>query len=140
MDDDFYKEHGLMTPRELDEMGKRWERKEEEGLKNLLKHFDRIHDKLFTFNNILIAGYFALAKLTNTIASASILIPLGNLIILIWIEYRMMEKSRFESDLTKKSQSERDKWSKGIDRTNLYSLLAIVSTAIVTLLFLIYLI
>ena len=31
---------------------------ETEGLKNILMYFGKIHDKLFTFNNILIAGFF----------------------------------------------------------------------------------
>ncbi len=102
----------------------------------MLKHFDRLHDKLFTFNNILIAGYFALSKLENDIPLATILIPIGNLAILLFIEYKMMEKSRFESEITKKSKTEIDKWGKNIHEMNLYSLLAIISTSIVTLIFL----
>lgn len=139
MDDNFAKEHGLMTEKELDEVFQRFKKTEEEGLKNLLKHFDRLHDKLFTFNNILIAGYFALSKLENDISLATILIPIGNLIILLFIEYKMMEKSRFESEITKKPMVEINQWGKNIHKTNLYSLLAIISTSIVTLIFLVYL-
>lgn len=139
MDDNFAKEHGLMTEKELDEIFKQFKKTEDEGLKNLLKHFDRLHDKLFTFNNILIAGYFALSKLENDISLATILIPIGNLIILLFIEYKMMEKSRFESEITKKPMAEINKWEKNIHKTNLYSLLAIISTSIVTLIFLVYL-
>ena len=47
MDDKLAKEHGLMTDKKLQEMDLRWKKTEEEGLKNTLKHFDRIHDKLF---------------------------------------------------------------------------------------------
>lgn len=139
MDDDFAKEHGLMTEAELDEITNRFKKREEEGLKNTLKHFDRIHDKLFTFNNILIAGYFALSKLEKSISLATILIPLANLAFLIWIEYRMMEKSRFESDISNKPLSEINRYGKGIVRTNYYSLLAIISTSVVTSFFLYYL-
>jgi len=139
MDDDFAKEHGLMTQKELDEMDQRWRKTEEEGLKNLLKHYDRIHDKLFAFNNILIAGYFALAKLENKISVFTVLIPIGNLIILMLVEYKMMQKSRFESEITKRSPDEIARWGRSIEKTNLISLLAIVSTSIVTILFLRYL-
>lgn len=106
MDNDFEREHGLMTEKELFEIDQRFKRTEEEGFKNLLKHFDRIHDKLFTFNNILIAGYFALSKLDNKISVSTILIPIANLIILLLIEYKMMVKSKFESEITKKSGQE----------------------------------
>jgi hypothetical protein len=139
MDDEFAKAHGLMTEKELSEMEQRWKKTEDEALKNMLKHFDRIHDKLFTFNNILIAGYFALSKLENEISLFTILIPIANLILLVFIEYRMMEKNRFESQITKKPPKEIDKWGKGINYTNLYSLLSIGSTAIVTMVFLTYL-
>lgn len=112
---------------------------EEEGLKNTVKHFDRIHDKLFTFNNVLIAGFFALAKIAETINITFFLIPIANMIWLIWIEYRMLSKSRFESKITEKSVLEREVWGKSIDRINRYSLWSILSTALVTVIFLILL-
>lgn len=139
MDDDFARQHGLMTSKEHDEMDKHFRKREEEGLKNTLKHFDRIHDKLFTFNNILIAGFFTLAKFENEVSIATILIPIVNMVFLIWIEYRMMEKSRFESDITTKPLAEIHKYGKGIEKTNLYSLLSILSTSAVTLFFLYFL-
>ena len=46
-----------MINKEIDQIDQKLSQIEEEGIKNTLKHFDRIHDKLFTFNNILIAGY-----------------------------------------------------------------------------------
>ena len=81
-----------MTEKELSEMDQRFKKTEEEGLKNLLKHFDRIHDKLFTFNNILIAGYFALSKLENKISLSFIMLPIANFIILLFIEYKKGER------------------------------------------------
>ena len=137
--DELAEQQGWLTDKELDEMDKRWKKTEEEGLKNMLKHFDRIHDKLFNFNNILIAGYFALSKITKEISLATILIPIANLIVLLFIEYKMMEKSRFESEITSKPPDEIVKWGKNSNKTNMYSLSAIISTSIVTLLFLRYL-
>lgn len=120
MEDSVAKELGLMTEKELDEMNERFKKREEEGLKNLLKYFDRIHDKLFTFNNILIAGYFALSKLEKSISLLTILIPIANLVFLIFIEYRMMEKSRFEAYITEKPQSDIAKYGRNIKQNNLY--------------------
>jgi hypothetical protein len=139
MEDDFLKEHGLMTEKELEQMDERFRKREEEGLKNLLKHFDRIHDKLFMFNNILIAGYFALSKIEKSISLLTILIPISNLAFLIFIEYRMLEKSRFEASITEKPLADISKYGKSIRQTNVYSLLSIISTAIVALFFLYYL-
>jgi hypothetical protein len=48
---------GIMTDKELDEIDKIFRKTEEEGVKNILKYFDRIHDKLFTFNNVLIPPF-----------------------------------------------------------------------------------
>jgi hypothetical protein len=129
----------VITEKELEEMDQRFKKTEDEALKNMLKHFDRIHDKLFSFNNILIAGYFALSKLLNDISVFLILIPIANLLILLYIEYSMMEKCRFESQITKQSPANIEKWGKSINKTNLISLLSICTTAVVTVIFLRYL-
>lgn len=131
-----WKKLGLMTDEELDEIDKNFRKTEEEGVKNILKYFDRIHDKLFTFNNILIAGYFALTKLVDSISSFTIIVPVINLGFLIYIEYRMMEKSRFEANVRSKNKDQIDKHGLSINKTNLYSLAAIASTTIVTMYFL----
>lgn len=130
---------------ELEEIDKRVEeaianmrKTEEEGLQNTLKHFDRIHDKLFDFNNLLIAGYFALATLKQNVPIRSILVPIINMCFLIFIEYRMMEKSRFQSQIGSKTQSDIEKWGKGISQTNLYSLGIIATTIVVIVVFLFY--
>jgi len=49
------------------EIGNRMNKTGEEGLKNMLKHFDRIHDKLFSLNTMFIAGFFALIKISSNI-------------------------------------------------------------------------
>lgn len=131
-EDDFNGEdHGLMTDKELDEIDGNFKRMEIEGVQNILKYFDRIHDKLFNFNNILIGGYFALSQIYESFSIYGIIIPLVNLGILLFIEYRMMEKSRFEADIRKKTKEEIDKHGTTINKTTLYSLLAIFSTTIV---------
>lgn len=119
------------SEKEVEEIYQNFKRTEREGVQNILKYFDRIHDKLFTFNNILIAGYFALSQFFESFSVYGIIIPILNLGLLILIEYRMMEKSRFESQVTQKTKEEIDKNGLSINKTTRYSLYAIISTSIV---------
>ena len=128
--------------REIDEANERdasWKAMEEDALKDIGKYFDRIHDNLFTYNNLLIGGFFALAQLQTTISRWTILIPIINLWFLIWIDYRMMEKSRYEASIRSQPFETFDKHGKYISNTNLLSLLSIVTTLFVTVSFLYYL-
>lgn len=135
-----------MTDFDFDEMDKnlaeienRMNKREEEGIKNTLKHFDRIHDKLFSINTMFIAGFFALIKFSENVSTMTILIPVLNMIYLIWIEYRMMEKSRFEADIKNKTADEIQKWEKSISINNFLSLLSIALTLTVAGYFIYYL-
>ncbi len=128
-----------MDDNELEKTDSNLKKIEEQGIRDTLKYFDRLHDKLFTFNNILIAGFFTLSKLDESISVSTILFPIVNLIILIYIEYRGMKKSRHEAEITIKINAT-ETHRKIIQTTNLYSLLTIVTTFIVTSLFLYYLI
>lgn len=120
---------------EVDRTFENFKRTEHEGVRDILKYFDRIHDKLFTFNNILIAGYFALSRFFDAFSIYMIIVPLVNLGLLLFIEYRMMEKSRFESEITKKTPTEIEKHGLSINKTTRYSLYSILSTTIVVLIF-----
>ena len=120
---------------EVEEIFENFKRTEHEGVKDILKYSDRIHDKLFTFNNILIAGYFALSRFFNAFSIYMIIVPLVNLGLLLFIEYRMLEKSRFESEITQKTPKEIEKYGLSINKTTRYSLNSIISTMIVVLIF-----
>jgi hypothetical protein len=120
---------------EVNEIFENFKRTEHEGVRDILKYFDRIHDKLFMFNNILIAGYFALSRFFDAFSIYMIIVPLVNLGLLLFIEYRMMEKSRFDSEITKKTPKEIEKNGLSINKTTRYSLYSILSTMIVVLIF-----
>ena len=112
------------------------EKIKDEAAKNILSHFNRIHDKLFVSNNIFIAGYFALSKTQPNISKLVIIIPLLNLIFLIFIEHLMMEKSRREYRIEDLDIDEFINFVEKKDRkTNLYSLLTISTTFIVFIYF-----
>lgn len=126
--------------KEAEERDARMKKTEEEGVRDILKYFDRIHDNLFTYNNLLIGAFFALAQFQANISRWTILIPITNLWFLIYIDYRMMEKSRFEASIMSQPFDLFDKHGKKIRNTNLLSLLSILTTFGVTLSFLYYLI
>jgi len=114
---------------EVTEFEKKIEKIKEDATKNILNHFNRIHDKLFTFNNILIAGYFALSRIETDINIKVIMVPLLNLIFLIFIEFLMMEKSRKEAGVDELGLDEFIDFSENKDKkTTLYSLFAIITT------------
>ncbi len=120
-----------MDPKEFEQ---KIQKIKEEAGKNILNHFNRIHDKLFTSNNIFIAGYFALSRIKPNTSLLIIIIPLLNLIFLIFIEYLMMEKSRKEYGIEDLDMDELVRFiEKKNLKTNQYSLLSIVSTLCVFL-------
>ncbi|KQX00658.1 hypothetical protein [Flavobacterium sp. Root420] len=108
----------------------------DEGQKNIIKYFDRIHDKLFNFNNIIIAGSFALSKIENSVPLWTILVPIFNLIIIVYIEFRMMELGRFDVKSGEKTLIEIKDNRRSINKTNLFSLLTITTTFVTTCFFL----
>jgi len=123
------------TFKEIEKTMASMEKKAYDGTRDILKYFDRIHDKLFTFNNIMIVGFFTLSKLKDNVPIELIFVPLINLVILIYIEYKMMQKSRFEAGILDVNFEEIPKLGNMISKTNNYSLLSIISTFIVTLFF-----
>jgi len=123
------------SERELARIEANFTKAEEEGKQNILKHFDRIHDKLFDLNNIMLAGYFALAAIVKTVSVLTFIIPVINLVILIYIEYQMMEKSRLQSNYKSLSTNDFEKVGKMVQKTNLYSLLIILTSFIVVITF-----
>ncbi len=127
------------SEKEAEERDARWKRIEEEGVRDILKYFDRIHDNLSNYNNLLIGAFFALAQLQQNVSRWTILIPVVNLWFLIYINYRLMEKSRFEASICSQPFDFIAKQDKKLTVTNLLSLLSIVTTFIVTLSFLYYL-
>ena len=123
------------TFKEIEKTMASMEKKAYDGTRDILKYFDRIHDKLFTFNNIMIVGFFTLSKLKNNVPIELIFVPLINLVILIYIEYKMMQKSRFEARILDVNFEEIPKLGNMISKTNSYSLLSIFSTFVVNLFF-----
>ena len=127
--------------KEADEMINNFKEQEKQGLRDILRYYDRIHDKLFSFNNMLIAGYFVIIAMPNSQTNPWwILLPIFNMLNLVFVDYEMMEKSRFESAIMSKSQKGIQNHGKRISKTTWRSLFTIISTLIVTFVFVIQLI
>ena len=127
--------------KEADELINNFKEQEKQGLRDILRYYDRIHDKLFSFNNMLIAGYFVIIAMPNSQTNPWwILLPIFNMLNLVFVDYEMMEKSRFESAIMSKSQKEIQNHGKRISKTTWRSLFTIISTLIVTFVFVIQLI
>lgn len=122
--------------REAEAMERRMNEREAQGLEDVYKYFDRINDKLSTFNNMLVAGYFAVATFSPNASKWILFIPLANMAILIYVDYRMMEQGRFMSQIKSKPMTEITKYGKRQNQVTLLSLLTIFTTLIVTAIFL----
>lgn len=109
------------------------------GKQDITKYFDRIHDNLFTLNNMLIAGYFALIQLKVDVSKFVILIPIANLAIFIIIDYLMMQYSRANAYIGETPINEIPSIGKKSERATQLSLITIVTTLIVTIVFICYL-
>jgi hypothetical protein len=135
MTDEECNELGIMTEQELKEMDQRFERIEENGIADTQKYFDRMHDKVFGMNNLLIAAYFALIAIRKDVPSWSLIIPTFNSILLLYVDYRMLLRARIQANITKVSAEVRERYGDIQSNTNLYSLLSIYSTIGVLLVF-----
>lgn len=130
-----WKELGLPSDEELKEREDRFIKMEDNGIADTQKYFDRIHDKLFNLNNILIASYFALIAFRNDTPNWILLIPVINTLILLNIDYRMMVRARIQANIRNASQKEIQKYGSIQINTNLHSLVSIYSTIAVVLVF-----
>lgn len=125
---------------ELHKLDESFKRTEDEGISNTIKYFDRLHDKLFNLNNLMIAAYIAIIVLPNIKASMyCIIIPFINMIILLYIDYRMLKNYRIQSNITKLNYLQIMDLQQFSHRTNLISLFSIVTTLITIIVFLIQL-
>lgn len=127
--------------KDIDEITKNFKEQEKQGQRDILRYYDRIHDKLFSFNNMLIAGYFVIIAMPNsTMSPWWMILPIINMLHLVFVDYEMMEKSRFDSNIMNKSEKEIYQYGKRISKTTLRSLFTIISTVTTTIIFLIQLI
>ena len=122
---------------EGDELIKKIKDEGEEASNKIQTYFDRIHDKLFTINGILVASYFGFGKfpLEDPIISLWLAtLPICVLFYLVFLEHRQMEIFRHTSQRMQWDfKNDVDKYGKMIQKQNLRSLLAIIVTLFLAL-------
>lgn len=105
------------------------DRRVENALNQTQNVFDRMHDKVFNFNNILIGVYLVLGTFPNESPKLNlwtVVFPLINLVYLIYIDWRQMEIHRFASREQQWTPAERNEYSKKISEQTLLSLFGLV--------------
>ena len=103
------------------------ERRVEHATIQIQNSFDRIHDKVFNFNNILIAAFMVLGTFPSEspiLKLWTVCFPIANLIFLIWLEIRQMGIHRFATNEMEWTGTEREQYGKKIDTQTLLSLLS----------------
>ncbi len=103
----------------------------ENALNQIQNSFDRIHDKVFNFNNILIGVYLVLGTFPSNLPKLNIwtvVFPIINMVYLIYIEIRQMEIHRFASLEQEWTSLEREVFGRRISKQNLNSLFALLTS------------
>jgi hypothetical protein len=117
---------------EGDKLIEKAEKEGEEASKKIQTSFDRIHDKLFTINGILVASFFGLGKFPtdNPIVSLwLVMLPISVLAYLVFLEQQQMEIYRHSSQrMNWDFDNDVSKYGKMINRQTLKSLFAIIAT------------
>jgi len=112
---------------ESDELLKKVDTRVDHSTNQIQASFDRIHDKVFNFNNILIATYMVLGTFPNEspiLKLWTVIFPVFNLIFLILLEIRQMGIHRFAANEKAWTDKERNQYGKKINSQTLLSLLS----------------
>jgi|GEM_PF-1419426 len=116
---------------------KKVENEGDEAAKKIQSSFDRIHDKLFAINSILIALFVGLSKfpIDNPIFKLWVFtLPIANIFYLVFLEKSQMEIYRHASQrMNWNFSTDVDKYGKMINKQNLKSLFGILTTVGLTI-------
>jgi len=110
-----------------DELLKKVDTRVDHSTNQIQASFDRIHDKVFNFNNILIVTYMVLGTFPNEspiLKLWTVIFPVFNLIFLILLEIRQMGIHRFAANEKAWTDKERNQYGKKINSQTLLSLLS----------------
>ena len=109
---------------------------EEKAKDEVVKYFDRIHDKLFAYQLFFLAGYISLVAIPSINVSPWLLIiPVFCVARLIHLDWRMMEHNRILSDVKSKNKQQLDKLNEKQMWTNIQSLEVILESVVTTIIF-----
>ena len=112
---------------ETNKLSKEIDKRVEYSTNQIQNSFDRIHDKVFNFNNILIATFMVLSTYPSKspiLDLWAVVFPIFNLIFLLYLEIRQMEIHRFAAKERDWTDIERNEYGKKLNSQTLLSLLS----------------
>lgn len=122
--------------KESEEIMQRMDKVEEKAKDEVVKYFDRIHDKLFAYQLFFLAGYISLVAIPSIHVSPWLLIiPVFCVARLIHLDWRMMEHNRVLADLKNQNKQKLDKLNEKQMWTNMQSLEVILESIVTTIIF-----
>jgi hypothetical protein len=125
---------------ENEERIQRMDKVEEKAKDEIVKYFDRIHDKLFAYQLFFLAGYISLVAIPSINVSPWLLIiPVFCVARLIHLDWRMMEHNRILSDVKNQSMRQLDQLNEKQAWTNMQSLEIILESLVTTVIFILVL-
>lgn len=114
---------------ELGGLFEKSERRVENATYKIQESFDRIHDKVFNFNNVLVGAYLVLGTFPSDAPKLNIwttIFPILVLIYLVYLDWRQMEIHRYATGEMEWTQVERDEYGKKLKKQTQLSFLALV--------------
>lgn len=122
--------------KESEEIMQRMDVVKEKAKDEVVKYFDRIHDKLFAYQLFFLAGYISLVAIPSIHVSPWLLIiPVFCVARLIHLDWRMMEHNRVLADLKNQNKQKLDKLNEKQMWTNMQSLEVILESMVTTIIF-----
>ena len=122
--------------KESEEIMKRMDKVEEKAKDEIVKYFDRIHDKLFAYQLFFLAGYISLVAIPSiSLSPWYLMIPVFSILRLVHLDWRMMEHNRVLSNVKNQNKhqlahlNDRQIW------TNLQSFEVILEALLTTAVF-----
>jgi len=118
---------------ETDKLFEKSDRRVENSINQIQNTFDRIHDKVFNFNNIMIGAYLVLGTFPSNkpiLSLWTIIFPILIMTFMVYIDYRQMEIYRFAAREQEWTSDERDEYGKKINKQTLLSLFALFLSVI----------
>ena len=130
-----------MAEQEVDEMlkdcediFKHFDNEAERAKGEIVKYFDRIHDKLFAYQLFFLAGYISLIAIPSIRISVWwLLIPVFCIGRLIYIDWKMMEQNRQLANIKNLNLVQIEELNKEQNSINLNSLEVILESIITTI-------
>ena len=122
--------------KENEEIMQRMDMVKEKAKDEVVKYFDRIHDKLFAYQLFFLAGYISLVAIPSIHVSPwMLIIPVFCVARLIHLDWRMMEHNRVLADLKNQNKQKLDKLNEKQMWTNMQSLEVILESMVTTIIF-----